>query len=141
MKSAARIIALGLVVLPLLAAAQMRQDEKITVNVPFEFVVDGKTVPAGEWAVRSASDGAWLVSLSNREVKVGVFTTTTIYETQKPASRYALVFHKYGDEHYLAGIKVGGSTIWYHLPQSKAEAELRAKNVPAGEEVVLARLN
>ncbi len=141
MKNAARMLALGLLVLPLVAVAQLRQDEKLTAKVPFEFVIGNRTVPAGQWAVQSMTGGASLVSLSNRDEKVAMFSNTIVDESPKPAAHYALVFRKYGDRHFLAAIKTEGSTIMYRLPEGKAEAELRAQNVTSTDEILLAQLN
>jgi hypothetical protein len=51
-----------------------------------------------------------------------------------------MVFHKYGDRYFLTSIKLKGSTVVYRLRESKAEAELRAQNVPASQKILLARL-
>ena len=61
-------------------------------------------------------------------------------ETRTPAANYALVFHKYGDQYFLWGMKVKGSRTIYRLPESKAEAELLARNEPVTEEILLASL-
>ena len=53
------------------------------------------------------------------------------------AGAYALVFHKYGDRYFLTGIRQAGETI-EQLPQTGQEAELRAQNSPATEEVLVA---
>ncbi len=141
MKNAARMIALGLMVLPLLAVAQMKQDDKITANVPFEFVLGNRTLPAGQWSVQAMTSGASIISLRNRDKKATQLATTMADESPKPAAHYALVFRKYGDRHFLAAINVAGSNTLYRLPESKAETELRAQNVNSTDEILLAKLN
>jgi hypothetical protein len=61
-------------------------------------------------------------------------------EAKEPSKNNAMVFHKYGDRYFLTAIKLAGSRTVYQLPQSKAEAELRAQNIPASEEALLALL-
>jgi hypothetical protein len=61
-------------------------------------------------------------------------------ETKTAAGAYALVFHKYGDRYFLTGIKLADSRIAYALPQTGAEAELRAQNVPVTEEILVASI-
>jgi NADH:ubiquinone oxidoreductase subunit 5 (subunit L)/multisubunit Na+/H+ antiporter MnhA subunit len=78
--------------------------------------------------------------IDNAGAKVGLFSSWSQTESKQPASHYALVFNRYGDQYFLTGIKLQGSKITYHLPQSKAEAELRAQNVSATEETLLASL-
>jgi hypothetical protein len=59
----------------------------------------------------------------------------------KGSSGNALIFHKYGERYFLSGIRVAGSQIAYQLPEGKAEAELRAQNEVASQEIVLAQLH
>ena len=56
----------------------------------------------------------------------------------KPATGvYALVFHKYGDRHFLTQIRTGDGTV-YKLPKGKLEREMLARNQPIEEEILLA---
>jgi hypothetical protein len=50
------------------------------------------------------------------------------------------VFHKYGDRYFLVGVRIQGSQSDYTLPETKAEAEVRAQNITAPQEVMLALL-
>jgi len=71
---------------------------------------------------------------------MSLFSTSSLTEGKQGASHYALVFKQYGDRYFLSGIKLQGSKITYHLPESRAEAELRAQNVSVTEETLLASL-
>ena len=140
MKNAARLMILALTILPLLAAAQMTPDQKLVANVPFDFVIGSKTVPAGEWTVQRTSSGAPVVTILNFDAKSGHLAKVSLDEARKPADRCALVFHKYGAQYFLASMKIEGSRVMYQLPESKAEAELRAMNQIGTEEILLAQL-
>jgi hypothetical protein len=61
-------------------------------------------------------------------------------ETKKPAGSCALVFHRYNNRYFLSGIRIEGSKTVYRLPESKTEAELRAQNIPATDEIRVASL-
>jgi hypothetical protein len=107
--------------------------------VPFNFFVGNKAVPAGEWTVTSGPlNGALLIQ--NDDAKVGLLSLPQMDQTNKPAGACVLVFHRYNNRYFLSEIKVEGSTITYRLRQSKAETELRAQNVTATEEVLVASL-
>jgi hypothetical protein len=140
MKYAKRILALTLIMLPVLAAAQLSSSQKIVAQVPFEFMVANKHVPAGECSVQLAIAGGRTLMIRNVAAKVGLFSMANPGETKKAASAYALVFHKYGDQYFLTGIKLAAERTTYRLPESKAEAEIRAQNVPATEEILVASL-
>jgi hypothetical protein len=138
MKYGKRMLALALVALPILAVAQMGSSTRIVGQVPFPFMVGNKQVPAGECTVQPATVGARILVIRNRDAKVGWFTPAMPDVAKKASDSYALVFHKYGDTAFLTGIKLAGDRTIYKIPESKAEAELRAQNVVATEEILLA---
>jgi lipid-binding SYLF domain-containing protein len=129
-----------LVLLSGMAAAQLNSSTRLVAQVPFEFMVANKIVPAGECEVQAFTmDGQTLV-IRNAEAKVGLFSRSSQAEGKQNASNYAMVFKHYGDRYFLSGIKLQGSKITYRLPESKVEAELRAQNVSATEETLRASL-
>jgi len=140
MKYAKLMMALAVTMLPMFATAQFKSSDKIVAQVPFEFVVANKPVPAGEWTVQAATADARLVTIRNGDAKMSLLANISPIETRKTAGAPALVFHKYGDRYFLYGMKIEGTDILYRMPVNKAEAELRAQNVPATEEILLASL-
>jgi hypothetical protein len=71
---------------------------------------------------------------------VSLVSPSSQSEGKQEASHYALVFKHYGNRYFLSGIKLEGSNITYRLPESKVEAELRARSVSATEETLRASL-
>ena len=140
MKYAKLMMALTLTMLPMLAAAQMKSSDKIVTQVPFEFMVGNQTLPAGKCIVQPATPDMKTVRIHDVDAKLSLFSTISTVETKKAAGSYALVFHKYGDRHFLWGVKLEGDRTMYRLPENRAEAELRAQNVTATEEILLASL-
>jgi len=138
MKHASWLVAMALMVLSGMAAAQLNSRSKIVAQVPFDFVVANKIVPGGEWAVRLAIRDGNILAISNADTDAGVFSTSSRTEAKQPASHYALVFDQYGDRYFLSEIRLEGSKIAYRLPESRLEAELRAQNVSFTEETLLA---
>ena len=140
MKHANWLVVVTLVLLSGMAAAQLNSSTRVVAQVPFEFMVANKTVPAGEYVVQAFTmDGNTLV-IRNAEAKVGLVSTSSQSEGKQDASNYALVFKHYGDRYFLSGIRLQGSKITYRLPESKLEAELRAQTATAREETLLASL-
>jgi len=140
MKHANWLVVVTLVVLSGLAAAQLIGRTGVVAQVPFEFMVANKIVPAGEYEVQAiTTDGRTLV-IRNAEANVGLFSSSSQAEGKQNASNYALVFKHYGDRYFLSGIKLQGSKVTYRLPESKLEVELRAQNVSAREETLRASL-
>jgi hypothetical protein len=140
MKHANWLVVMTLVVLSGMAAAQLIGSTKVVAQVPFEFMVANKIVPAGECVVQAITmDGNTLV-IRNAEAKVALVSRSSQSEGKQDASNYVLVFKHYGDRYFLSGIKLEGSKITYRLPESKVEAELRAQNASATEETLLASM-
>ena len=138
MKYAKRMLALALIALPVMAVAQMVSSTRIVGEVPFPFMVGNKHVPAGRCTIEPATDGGRTLAIWNVGASVGLFTSATPTLAKKPSGSYALVFRKYGDRAFLTGIKLAGDRTIYQIPESRAEAELRAQSVSATEEAVLA---
>jgi hypothetical protein len=139
MKRAGMMIAIVLMMLPMLAAAQqLGSATYIVANVPFQFTLGKSLAPAGTYVVRPASNGIWALNIQNRAAKLSVAVMTTPDESKTSREGYSLIFHKYGDNYFLTGVGLEGKAI-EKLQESKAEAELRAKgNAPSTETIVAA---
>jgi hypothetical protein len=140
MKHASWLVVVTLVLLSGMAAAQLVGGTRVVAQVPFEFMVANKIVPAGECEVQAITTDRQTLVIRNAGAKVGLFSPSSQAEGKENASNYALVFKHYGDRYFLSGIKLQGSKITYRLPESKVEAELRAHKVAATEETLRASL-
>lgn len=138
MKQATWILAVTLIVISGAAMAQTLGGSRMTTQVPFEFVLGNKIVPAGAWSVHAASTVDQAVMIRNSDAKISLFSTISRSESVKPAAYSALVFKRYGDQYFLSEIRLEGSNTAYCLPETGAEVELRAKNVPVTERILLA---
>ena len=137
MKRAIQMFALTLTLLPILAAAQLGANGKLTARVPFEFRAGNKVIPAGDCSLQADGNVFTIHNVAAKKTVV-VLAMRENQPTGNPAG-YALLFHKYGDRYFLAGIRQSGKTI-ERMPATKLENELRAQNAPATEEVLLASL-
>jgi hypothetical protein len=138
MKQVKWVVAVAFMVLSGMAVAQKIGSLRIVTDVPFEFMVANKVVPAGQYVVQAATMDGHSLFIRNAGAKVGLVSPTNTSEAKLRSSHYALVFMRYGDRYFLSGIKLEGSNISYRLPESKAERELRAKNAPSTEETLVA---
>ena len=121
------------------AALAQLGNARVTAQVPFDFVLGDKAVPAGELTVQSVTKSGVLL-IQNTDAKISLLSMPQMGETKKPAGSSVLVFHRYNHRYFLSGIRIEGNTTTYRLPESKAEAELRAQNINATEEVLVASL-
>jgi hypothetical protein len=101
------------------SAAPLRAD------IPFDFILGKKTMPAGPYLVdHSLSGGTLIIRASNQKASAVVGTTTL---NSVDYSEGKLVFHRYGDQYFLAEVWTPGSDAGRKLPQSSLERELSAQ--------------
>lgn len=140
MKNAKWILPVTLMLLSGLMAAQSLTSSHIVAQVPFDFMVNNKIIPAGECIVQSADMDARVLTIRNVAAKKGLFAPSSHGETNKSADSTVLVFKRYGNQYFLSEIRLEGSNRTYKLSESRAEAELRAQNALASEQTLLASL-
>jgi hypothetical protein len=91
-----QLLALGLLMAPLLASAQLGSKVAMLTQVPFEFVVGDKVLPAGKCVVLAANAATETILIRNKDTKTSLFSSTLPSETRETAATDELVFHKYG---------------------------------------------
>ncbi|HLV89160.1 MAG TPA: hypothetical protein VKV39_19410 [Candidatus Sulfotelmatobacter sp.] len=136
MKNAARVLAMAMTILPLMAAAQ--GNHRISANIPFEFVAGDKVAPAGTYTMNITGWDLSQALLQNRAAKFAIYSMVSPAEPPKTASSSALVFHRYGSQYFLVGVRMSNSMTSYTVPAGHAEKELKARNVPETDEILLA---
>jgi hypothetical protein len=137
MKYTRLMIAAALMMLPIMAAAQLGMSEKVKASIPFDFVVGNRIIPAGDYELQRPI-GAKTLVLRGVDAHMGLFTGATETEARRPAASYALVFHQYKNRHFLVAVKIENSRMQYQLPESKLEREVLARNVHPTEQILLA---
>jgi hypothetical protein len=110
----------------LAAAARAQAVDKIIVNIPYEFVVAGATLPAGTYTINRANDLSFPeLSITSYENHTGVLViSSSVSETRedKPAVR----FEQVGDQHFLSRIETADHI--FTIPVPKNAAPVVAKN-------------
>ncbi|HKC84752.1 MAG TPA: hypothetical protein VKG02_02185 [Blastocatellia bacterium] len=88
-------------------------------NIPFDFMTGGKKFPAGEYVVRTGTSQSTLEvrNLKTNQAVIAISRGLEVRAGGKPQ----LVFHRYGDQYFLAKATDYWSGI--ELPMSKAERE------------------
>lgn len=133
-KQAATILTLMLFALTGLVSAQARMVAKA--QVPFDFIANGKTMPAGECTIEVRGDGPKFLLISSGKKDLYAIPHSTQSVTR--SARTTLVFHRYGDRYFLSSISRKGEKAGYELPAGKLEVELRAQNIAEKDVMLLA---
>lgn len=108
------------------ASAQVESDTTIEANIPFAFVVEQTTLPAGKYVIRVAeTDNLKVMEIrsAGRRGAAVLFETQGVQPERAP-SRSELVFDKLGDQYFLSQIFVEGEPTGAQLLKSKMERRL-----------------
>src|SRR5437867_6267784 len=74
---------------------------KLRANIPFDFVVADKKLPAGEYSIGRVTQDAGdsFLLISSVDGRASAIRSTIPVETQAPKDDGTLVFHRYGDQY------------------------------------------
>ena len=110
----------------LAASAQVRSDATIRANIPYSFVVNNTTLPAGTYVLSVADPyGSDLTVLEIRSAnsKVAVLFETQPITDPRSAPQTELVFDKVGDTYFLSRVFLEGDE-GSQLRKSKTQQRL-----------------
>ncbi len=131
-----RSILLALTVL-LLATAAQAQTSSVKASIPFDFVVGDHAYPAGEYTVKSLSQGSAAIRIDNADESEKGITLSNACSKAQPAVGTTLVFKRLGDNYFLYQVWTAGKSLGREFPMSKAEVKI-AKNYSNPELVIVA---
>ena len=89
-------------------------------NVPFDFMVNGKQMPAGKYDIKSGSIGNTIECISAEESRAAVAQAATTDSRKGDEAR--LVFRRYGSQYFLA--KVVSDTQSIELAEARPSVKL-----------------
>jgi hypothetical protein len=117
----ARLLSVGIALVAV--AAVHAQDKTVKANVPFSFYMGSSLMPQGAYRVSEISNGAVvrIMSMQSKAAKAATTHTVTGKEESEPAR---LVFHRYGEDYFLAQIWDGHGSTGRALARSPREKEL-----------------
>ena len=101
------------------------QSIRLAAQVPFDFVVGGKTFPAGEYSVNSIIQDGSALRIRNAEATDSAMRLTNSIVAKPNNSQSRLVFHRYGRTYFLAEVWRGGDSEGRQLLQSKQERAMK----------------
>ena len=104
-------------------------DYRLTANIPFEFSVADKKLPAGKYWISRAqqSQGDMIVQIRSAQGNANVIRLTIPVNTLYPMRSASLVFNRYGNEYFLSEVWPKGGSIGRELTKSRGERELERK--------------
>jgi hypothetical protein len=136
-----RITAIALLAIANLAMAgtSFAQTEGVQANVPFDFTVGNKLLPAGTYQIQSKS--GVVISIRNHDKPIAMLTTVD-QDGASSKDGGKLIFHKYGDQYFLSEILCNSADLNVAVHPSKAEKRVRLQQAmihPSSEVFIAAR--
>ena len=124
-----RSILFALTVL-LLATAAQAQTTNVKATIPFAFVVGDHAYPAGEYTVKSLSQGSAAIRIDNADESEKGMTLSNSCSKGQSADGTTLVFQRIGDSYFLYQVWTAGNSLGREFPMSKKEVQLAKNNSP-----------
>ena len=97
----------------------------ITADVPFEFIVGDQTFAAGKYTVRKATNDGKGLTISSVDGKSSVARLSNSVVATNKTRNGRLVFHRYGQEYFLAEVWSGDNDHGRQLIKSEKELQLQ----------------
>ena len=105
----------------LAGVASAGDSDRLLVNIPYDFVANGKTLPAGAYLVQRLSENNYFpLSISSRENGTTVYVLSNEVE-QASQERPGVAFLVSGDQHFLTSIRTGAHV--FSLPVSSSAVQ------------------
>jgi hypothetical protein len=84
------------------ATTPAQSANRVVANIPFEFSVGYKTMPAGEYQIRIVNSANDALLIQSADSKTSALRLSEATERQKNNKHAKLVFHRYGERYFLA---------------------------------------
>ena len=122
---------LSLAVTLAVAAVYANPAGPLKANVPFDFSVGDKTLPAGVYTVMPMTTQN-VLRIRHEDSRAAALVITNDAPARRGQDQTRLVFHRYGDQYFLAQVWTAGDVNGRELRKSRTERELvkgRSKNL------------
>lgn len=137
MKSARTLITICLLFTAATLFAQTESRRLMKVNIPFAFSAENHSLPEGEYLVLTVTPERSIRIVSADGKHTAIVNTLPNY-AKSPSESSRLVFHRYGNEYFLAQVWTAGQDVARNPLSSKRATEIVTGGVAPQTFTVLA---
>ena len=137
MKSTRTLITIVLLFTAVSLFAQTENRQLMKVNIPFNFTVDNQTLPAGQYYVLSVTPER-SIRLASTDGKHSAMVSDLPNYASSPSPSSRRVFHRYGNEYFLAQVWTAGDNVARNPFVSKRAMEIAHSSPSPETKVILA---
>ena len=100
---------------------------QLKANIPFDFIVADQTLPAGEYSITRTRQysGDDLLTISSADGHTLAVLFTSSVQSLTPKRHGVMIFHRYGNEHFLSEVWPAGAITGRSLFKSRSERDLK----------------
>jgi hypothetical protein len=118
------IVAMALVTA---VASANGQSRSVVANVPFDFSVGEKILPAGEYTVRGFTQNGNTLAIQNKQSAKSAIRLSNWIQSSQASEKTKLVFHRYGPRYFLAEVWMSGEKSGRQLLKTKEESTIESQ--------------
>jgi hypothetical protein len=111
-------------------SAMAQQHNTVVANIPFTFSLNGRSLPAGHYTISTDFNTPNVLRIEDRKDSVHIMTMA-MSGVDESQNNNTLVFHRYGNQHFLSAIRANGASLNCHLATSKQEKWAKAQTQEA----------
>jgi hypothetical protein len=120
------LIALTLFAVLMVPATQAQSIWKA--EIPFDFAVGNKWLPAGEYQVEPEPDSHGVILIQSQDARSSALAMTIKVHAGKTSDVTKLVFNRYGEQYFLSKIWTRSSDTGRELTKCRLEREVAAQS-------------
>lgn len=113
------------------ASARGQNAPIVSVSIPFDFEVAGKTMKAGDYRVRLEGSQSTL-RIENRDTLYATFVTISPLQRTEIQDESKLVFNRYGSQYFLAQVWIAGRSSGEEVRRDARERGIRREMAALG---------
>ena len=124
-KQAYKLFVLASLVLALAAMSVHAQSVRLMANIPFNFTVKDRTLPAGEYTVEPIQiGGSQGLRIQSRDGRITALVPARFNRAGENQAEPKLIFNRFGEQYFMHQALGFEGEAEYTLPKSRAEEAL-----------------
>ena len=129
-KQANTILVIAALLATVFTSAQAQSDTLIAANVPFNFTIKDRTLPAGEYVFSLVQvGGSDAVKIQSADGHITAFVPTRSARAKASQAEPTLIFNRYADQYFLSGVYGLEESTTQQLARPRAEDGLAKTSV------------
>ncbi len=129
-KQAYTILVIAALLATVFTSAQAQSDRLIAADLPFNFVIKDRTLPAGGYVLALVQvGGSDAIKIQSADGHITAFVPTRSVRAKTSESEPKLVFNRYGDQYFLSQILGLDDSTTQQLTTPRAEEGLAKAEV------------